>query len=199
MATRGQTSHLIDAKEKDTMRHITRGLAVAAVLVVGTAGVLTAQQHRHGQQQDMQGRMQQMQQGQQGEHMMMMGRLGAFSPERLLARKDDLQLSDQQVAQLTTLQEQTAATVAQATESHDTHRAQLMEAMAAESVDRNAVLSHMEAAHAAMGTVRRTELQSLFQAMEILTAEQKDMVNGWAAPGQGRQMRQGQGGSCCGN
>lgn len=169
------------------IRNILSVVALAVMVAVSAAG---AQQRHQRQGMRAQEAMDQNEQG-MGQMLAMMG---LASPEQLLAHREELQLNDEQVASLTELQTETAATVQEAMASHEQHKTQLHEVLSAGTIDQDAVLMHMEAAHAAMGTAHRTELQAALAALDILTEEQhakaKDL---FPASGMGHGMMGGQG------
>ncbi len=110
----------------------------------------------------------------------MMGAM-AFTPDHLLARKDSLGLTPQQVTRLTALRD--AAKTA-----HDAAHAEAMAHMNAipqafqpSAPDTAAVKLHFQAAHAAMGKAHWAMLLAAAQAKAVLTDEQRSRVTAWAA------------------
>ena len=118
----------------------------------------------------------------QMEHMMapMMGAM-AFTPDHLLARKDSLGLTPQQVTRLAALRDaaKTAHDVAAA--ESKAHMDALGQAFQATSPDTAAVKTHFQAAHAAMGKAHWAMLAAAAQAKAVLTDEQRTRVSASAA------------------
>lgn len=147
-------------------------LALFAALAMPAA----AQQPRPmGHDQRMQSHMDQM------EAMMapMMGAM-AFTPDHLLARKDSLSLTPQQVTRLTALRD--AATTAHDAAAADAkaHMAAVADAMKAAAPDTSALKQHFDAAHAAMGKAHWAMLAAAAQARAVLTDEQRARVERWS-------------------
>ena len=117
-------------------------------------------------------------------HMMeMMGpmmRTMAFTPDHLLARKDALALTAQQVTRLTALRDGTKAAHDAAQTEMETHMKELAQAMGAAAPDTTAVKTHFQAAHAAMGRAHWAMLTAAAQARALLTDTQRGRVDGWA-------------------
>ncbi len=116
----------------------------------------------------------------------------AFAPDHLLARKDVLGLSAQQVVRLTAIRDaaKTAHDAAQA--DAKTHMDALAQAMQAGAPDTTALKLHFQAAHGAMGKAHLTMLTAAAQAKALLTDEQRGRVNGWVDAMQMHQMQMGQ-------
>jgi hypothetical protein len=102
-----------------------------------------------------------------------------YAPQHLLARRDALGLTADQVARLTGLE---AAT----TTAHDAALAEAKAhiqaiAKAAEAApDTAALKAQVEAAHAAMGKAQWTALASALQAKRVLNDDQRVKVKAWA-------------------
>jgi Spy/CpxP family protein refolding chaperone len=118
-----------------------------------------------------------------GPMMEMMGpmmRSMAFAPAHLLARKDVLGLTAQQVTRLTALQDASkTAHDAAAAEVH-THMEALQQAMQAAAPDTVQVKLHFQAVQAAMGRAHWAMLSAQAQARGVLTEGQRGRVDGWA-------------------
>jgi LTXXQ motif family protein len=138
----------------------------------------------HGQMGAMQGPdMMEHMAGMMGHMMEMMGpmmRSMAFEPDHLLARKDALELTPQQVTRLTALRD--AAKTAQDAAQSDmkTHMDELARVMKASAPDTAQLKQHFQAAQAAMGRAHWTMLSAAAQARAILTDAQRGRVDGWA-------------------
>jgi LTXXQ motif family protein len=111
----------------------------------------------------------------------MMGAM-AFTPDHLLARKDSLGLTTQQVTRLTVLRDAAKTAHDAAAAEAKTHMDELAQAMRAAAPDTNAVKTHFQAAHAAMGKAHWTMLAAAAQAKGLLTDDQRARVDRWASP-----------------
>ncbi len=109
----------------------------------------------------------------------MMGAM-AFTPDHLLARKDSLGLTPQQVTRLTALQGAAKAAHDAAAAEAKTHTDALAQAFQGAAPDTAAVKLHFQAAHAAMGKAHWAMLTAAIQAKAALTDEQRARVTAWA-------------------
>lgn len=153
------------------MKH-TLGLAV-----LGLAAPLAAQQPgMMGRDHQMMSHMMQM------EQMMapMMGAM-AFTPDHLLARKDSLNLTPQQITRLTTLRDAAKSAHDAAAAGAKAHMEAMAQAMSAARPDTAAVKQHFQAAHTAMGNAHWAMLAAAAQARAVLTDEQRARVDRWAS------------------
>ncbi len=120
----------------------------------------------------------------------------AYSPHALIARREFLALSDQQVSRMEALAEGVRSVRERAAESVQQHRDALQEAWQADQPDVSAIRRHAEALYQAQHEVRLAELTAAAEAKGLLTAEQQGKLRGWmdgwrrAARG-GRAMRAG--------
>jgi Spy/CpxP family protein refolding chaperone len=159
----------------------TIGIAVALAL----AAVPAAAQHQgHGQ-----GMGQGMGQGQGMQGDMAAMHLRGFQPDQLLAKRAELSLTPDQVTRLESLSTEAKTKTDQAQAQHDQSRQELMQALMADTPNLEAVGSHFQAAHGAMGAVHWAELQAGIAAMGVLTDQQRATVKSWGHQGMG----QGQG------
>ncbi len=110
----------------------------------------------------------------------MMGAM-AFTPDHLLARKDSLSLTPQQVTRLTVLRDAAKTAHDAAAAEAKTHMDELAQAMRAAAPDTSAVKVHFQAAHAAMGKAHWTMLAAAAQAKALLTDDQRARVDRWAS------------------
>lgn len=111
----------------------------------------------------------------------------AFTPDHLLARKDSLGLTPQQVTRLTALRD--AATTAHDAAAADAkaHMTAVADAMKAAAPDTSALKQHFDAAHAAMGKAHWAMLSAAAQARAALTDDQRARVErGTMMMGHGR-------------
>lgn len=115
------------------------------------------------------------------EMMAPMMRAMAYTPQHLLARKDTLKLTADQVTRLTTIQ--TAAKSAHDAAAADikTHLGAVSQAFQAAAPDTNALRPHFEAAHTAMGKAHWTMLAAAAQARAVLTDAQRQKVDAWVS------------------
>jgi hypothetical protein len=104
----------------------------------------------------------------------------AYAPQHLLAHKDALALTSDQVARLTLLRDATkqAQEAALADAAH--HLQELRAAADAPTADTATWKIHFQAAHAAMGKAHWLALASVAQAKPVLTDDQRSKVKAWA-------------------
>jgi len=118
-----------------------------------------------------------------GQMMEMMGpmmRSMAFAPDHLLARKDALDLTPQQVTRLTALRDAAKTAHDAAHSDMQTHMGAMAQAMKANAPDTAALKQHFQAAQAAMGRAHWAMLSAAAQARGVLTDAQRGRVDGWA-------------------
>jgi len=129
------------------------------------------------------------------EHMMGMGMMGpmmrgmAFNPEHLLARKDALELTPQQVTRLTALRDAAKTSHDAAQTESRTHMDAMTAVMNGATPDTNQLKQHFQAMHTAMGRAHWAMLSAAAQARGVLTDLQRGRVEGWA---DAMQMHMGQ-------
>jgi hypothetical protein len=129
--------------------------------------------------------------GMMGQMMEMMGpmmRSMAFMPDHLLARKDALELTPQQVTRLTALRDAAKTAHDAAHTDMQTHMEAMAQTMKAGAPDTAALKQHFQAAQAAMGRAHWAMLSAAAQARAVLTDLQRGRVEGWADM---MQMRMG--------
>lgn len=115
-----------------------------------------------------------------------MSRVMAYAPPRLLERKGDLRLTQDQEARLAQIQQAAGPERDGARASADRHGRMFQEALNASAPDSSSVVSHFESMHAAMGVMHRAELRAALEARSVLTEAQRRQVDAW-------QRRQGAG------
>jgi len=103
----------------------------------------------------------------------------AFAPAHLLERKAALDLTAQQVTRLTAIGDAAKTAHDAAMNEAKTHMQELAQAMKAAAPDSNALKTHFQAAHAAMGRAHWTMLAAAAQARAVLTEGQRGRVDGW--------------------
>lgn len=140
----------------------------------------------HGEMGAMQGQGHMAGMGQMMEMMGPMMRSMAFAPDHLLARKDALALTPQQVTRLTALRDAAQKTHDAAHSEMQMHMGEMTKAMEAAAPDTVQVKTHFQAAQAAMGRAHWSMLSAAAQARAILTDAQRGRVDGWADMMQGQ-------------
>ena len=115
-----------------------------------------------------------------GDEMMApMMRVMAYTPDHLLAHKDSLQLTADQVSKLTTLGTAAKATHEAAASDFKTHMDELSQAFRAASPDTSALRPHFDAAHGAMGKAHWAMLAAAAQSRALLTDAQRQKIDAW--------------------
>lgn len=114
------------------------------------------------------------------EMMAPMLRVMAYTPEHLLARKDTLKLTSDQVTRLTSIQNSAKSAHDAAAVDMKTHMGAVSHAFqGAAASDTTALRPHFEAAHAAMGKAHWSMLVAAAQARAVLTEAQRQKVDAW--------------------
>jgi hypothetical protein len=103
-----------------------------------------------------------------------------YMPEHLLARKDALGLTNDQVARLGTMRNAVQASQDAAMAQARGHVQAMLRAVAGPTPDTLALKTHFEAAHAAMGKAHWLALASAVQAKAVLTDAQRAKLETWA-------------------
>jgi len=103
-----------------------------------------------------------------------------YTPQHLLARKDALGLTADQVGRLTTLRAATQAAQDAAMGEAKAHMQELEQAANAAAPDTGAMKTHFQAAHAAMGKAHWLALASAVQSRAVLTDSQRAKLKAWA-------------------
>jgi hypothetical protein len=124
------------------------------------------------------------------EMMAPMMRAMAYSPAHLLARKDSLKLTADQVTKLTALQNTAKAGHDAAVAAIQAHLGPVSQAFLAGAPDTNALRPHFDAAHAAMGKAHWAMLSAAAQARAVLTDAQRQKVDAWVTAMQQRMQQQ---------
>ncbi len=102
-----------------------------------------------------------------------------YMPEHLLMKKDQLQLTAQQITRLTALRD-AAKTAHDAAEADaKTHMNALHQVLQASTPDTTALRQHFQAAHNAMGNAHFAMLRATAQAKAVLNDAQRGRVEGW--------------------
>src|SRR2546427_501437 len=103
-----------------------------------------------------------------------------YTPQHLLARKDALGLSADQITRLTALRHGAQATHEAAEVEAQAHMKELEQAANAPKPDTSVLKVHFEAAHNAMGKAHWAMLASAARARAVLTDAQLAKVQAWA-------------------
>jgi hypothetical protein len=156
-----------------------RTLALVAIVFAAGSGLAAQEPHPDSAHHDMMmgpGKhgmmgMMGMQQGMMGPGMKLM----VFAPDHLLAHKDSLGLSPQQIARLTALRDAAEATHGAAMKEAEAHMAELDVV-----TDTAALKTHFGAAHAAMGRAHWAMLSAAVQARAVLTDAQRTKIQVWS-------------------
>lgn len=109
-----------------------------------------------------------------------MMKLMLYAPQHLLARKDALALTSDQVKRLTALRDGSKGAQEAALAEAQTHGKELEEAADAPQPDMTAIKVHFQAAHDAMGKAHWATLESAIQARAVLTDPQRVKIQAWA-------------------
>ena len=107
-------------------------------------------------------------------------RMMLYTPQHLLARKDALGLTPDQVGRLTALRDGAKTARDAAMAEAETHLKELEQVANAAKSDTAALKTHFQAAHNAMGKAHWTMLASSAQARAVLTDAQRAKVQIWA-------------------
>jgi hypothetical protein len=103
-----------------------------------------------------------------------------YTPQHLLARKDALGLTPDQVSRLTALRAATQAGEDAAMSEAKTHMQELEQAANAAAPDTSALKTHFQAAHAGLGKAHWLALASAVQGRAILNDAQRTKLKTWA-------------------
>lgn len=102
-----------------------------------------------------------------------------YNPEHLLMKKDQLQLTAQQITRLTALRDAAKTTHDAAQADAKTHMDALHQVLQASTLDTTALRQHFQAAHSAMGNAHFAMLRATAQAKAVLNDAQRGRVEGW--------------------
>lgn len=116
-----------------------------------------------------------------------------FDPARLIARKDALGLTAQQVEQLTALEVRERPAISDAVKDIRARRATIDAALKGEAPDTVQLRRSYDALQSAAGKAHWARISTSFQARAILTDAQRGKVRGWAALRGGRWHSKGHG------
>jgi Heavy-metal resistance len=107
-------------------------------------------------------------------------RIMLYTPQHLLARKDALALTPDQVSRLTALRDGVKSAHDAAEAEAQAHMKELDQAANAPELDTVALKTHFQAAQAAMGKVHWVALVAAVQAKSVLNDAQRKQLAVWA-------------------
>jgi len=119
-----------------------------------------------------------------------MVRIVAYTPDHLLAHKDSLTLTSDQVAKLTAIRESAKAAHDAAASDVKTHMNELSTVFQNASPDTNALRMHFQAAHSAMGKAHWAMLTAAAQSRAVLTDAQRSKIDSWVTTMEQRESRE---------
>ncbi|HWC73914.1 MAG TPA: Spy/CpxP family protein refolding chaperone [Gemmatimonadales bacterium] len=112
----------------------------------------------------------------------------AYTPEHLLARKDSLKLTSDQVSKLTAIQTSAKAAHDAGAADFKTHIGVVSQSFQAAAPDTAAMRPHFDEAHAAMGKAHWAMIVAASQSRAVLTDAQRQKVDAWVAAMQQRMQ-----------
>ncbi len=158
---------------------------MATMVVVVLGPIVVEAQSQGARRADGQGRRGQMTHHNRG------GRM-AFGPGLLLRRSEALELNESQIAELTGLRDGLEAAGREANTGRADHRDRMYELLSADTPNLNEIREEFARTHATMSQFQWAQIEAGVNAKNLLTDEQRGIVQGW---GQGRggsgQMRGG--------
>jgi Spy/CpxP family protein refolding chaperone len=114
----------------------------------------------------------------------------AYTPEHLLAQKDSLKLTADQVTKLTNIQNSAKPAHDAGAAGFKTHIGVVSQAFQAAAPDTAAIRPHFEEAHAAMGKAHWAMIAAAAQSRAVLTDAQRQKVDAWVATMQQRMQQE---------
>jgi Spy/CpxP family protein refolding chaperone len=167
-----------------------KSLALITATVCLIAVPLAAQDTTHARRPGARpgGAMGQREMGRRGDEEMMammremmapMMRIVAYTPDHLLDHKDSLQLTADQVSQLTAIHDAAKAAHDAAAADVKTHLGAAAQAFQTATGDTTALRAHFDEAHAAMGRAHWAMLSAAARSRAVLTDAQRQKVDAW--------------------
>ena len=101
----------------------------------------------------------------------------AYTPDRLLDHRDSLKLTSDQVTKLTAIRDSAKTAHDAAAADIKTHLGELSSAFQSAAPDTNALRTHFDAAHAAMGKAHWAMLSAAARSRAVLTDDQRKKVD----------------------
>jgi Spy/CpxP family protein refolding chaperone len=114
----------------------------------------------------------------------------AYTPGHLLARKDSLKLTADQVTKLTNIQNSAQPAHEAGAAGFKTHMGVVSQAFQTAAPDTSAIRPHFEAAHAAMGKAHWAMVAAAAQSRAVLTDAQRQKVDAWVTMMQQRMQQE---------
>src|SRR6266576_1240673 len=103
----------------------------------------------------------------------------AYTPRHLLAQKDSLKLTPDQVTKLTNIENSAKAAHEAGAADFKTHMGAVSQAFQTAAPDTTALRPHFEAAHSAMGKAHWAMVAAAAQSRAVLTDAQRQTVDAW--------------------
>jgi hypothetical protein len=116
----------------------------------------------------------------------------AYEPSHLLAHKDSLQLSSDQVTKLTAIRDSAKSAHEAAVNDMKTHMGAMTQAFQTAAPDTSALHTHFTEAQAAMGKAHWAMLSAAAQARAVLTDAQRSKVDAAVSAMQQRMQQRTQ-------
>jgi len=114
----------------------------------------------------------------------------AYTPGHLLAQKDSLKLTPDQVTKLTNIENSAKAAHETGAADFKTHMGVVSQVFKTAAPDTTALRPHFEAAHAAMGKAQWAMVAAAAQSRAVLTDAQRQKVDGWVTMMQQRMQQE---------
>jgi hypothetical protein len=114
----------------------------------------------------------------------------AYAPGHLLAQKDSLKLTPDQVTKLTNIENSAKAAHETGAADFKTHMGAVSQAFKTAAPDTTALRPHFDAAHAGMGKAHWAMVAAAAQARAVLTDAQRQTVDAWVNTMQQRMMQE---------
>lgn len=124
------------------------------------------------------------------EMMAPMMRVIAFTPKHLLARRDSLKLTADQVSRLTNIQNTAKSAHDAGGADFRTHMGAVSQGFQAAAPDTMALRPHFDAAHAGMGKAHWAMVTAAARARAVLTDAQRQQVDAWVHAMQQRMQQE---------
>ncbi len=114
----------------------------------------------------------------------------AYTPGHLLAQKDSLKLTPDQVTKLTNIENSAKAAHETGAADFKTHMGAVSQAFQTAAPDTTTLRPHFEAAHAAMGKAHWAMVAAAAQSRAVLTDAQRQKVDAWVTMMQQRMQQE---------
>src|SRR5206468_7196801 len=114
----------------------------------------------------------------------------AYTPGHLLAQKDSLKLTPDQVSKLTNIENSAKAAHETGAADFKTHMGAVSQVFKTAAPDTTALRPHFEAARAAMGKAHWAMVAAAAQSRAVLTDAQRQKVDGWVTMMQQRMQHE---------